>query len=336
MNNTKFKIIGLIVLFTTAAFCLFLYFQLFVPPKSSANEKIDIVISKGMGVDDIAEELVSKGIIRSSWAFEIYSLISRKVASFQHGNYELNANQTVPQLVKTLSTGPQSVEATIIPGMSLKEVDDYLSSLKIISKGNLASYDITPLKNKHPFLKSALSLEGYMFPDTYQFFMNSDTGVVVEKILSNFQYKVLTRLTDQSFFVNNKSNDWLIIASMLEREVINQQDKRIVAGILKKRIKAEMPLQIDATVIYSKCQGRYDCAIGLDDFKINSAYNTYKNLGLPPTSISNPNIDSITASLEPVETNYWFYLSDPKTKKTIFSETLDEHNRNRVKYKIIE
>jgi UPF0755 protein len=106
-----------------------------------------------------------------------------------------------------------------------------------------------------------------------------------------------------------------------------------VAGIIEKRLKIGMPVQIDATILYNKCSGRFSgCSLLVkSDFKKDSPYNTYTRLGLTPP-ISNPSLDAIKAAIEKKDSGYWFYLSDPKTKKTIFSENLEKHNINRAKY----
>ena len=159
---------------------------------------------------------------------------------------------------------------------------------------------------------------------------------MVEKILNNFKIKVLPLIQETSRAIdkNDKMPRILILASYLEKEVIDDNDREIVAGIFEKRLKAGMPLQIDATVIYAKCFGKFlNCpALQKSDYAIDSPYNTYRYSGLTPTSVANPSVESIKAVLNKKSSPYWYYLSDPKTKKTIFSEDFNEHNRNRAKY----
>jgi UPF0755 protein len=126
----------------------------------------------------------------------------------------------------------------------------------------------------------------------------------------------------------------LILASLLEREVSDFKDRQIVAGILLKRLGVGMPLQVDATICYiKKSEGQEDCyPLQPADFKKDSPYNTYVNRGLPAGPIGNPGRAAIEAAMSPQKSAYWYYLSDPETGKTIFSETLDTHAANRVKY----
>ena len=116
---------------------------------------------------------------------------------------------------------------------------------------------------------------------------------------------------------------------MLEEEVKTIEDKKIVSGILWKRLKIGMPLQVDATILYAL--GNEPRWLTYDDLKIDSFYNTYKYVGLPPGPIANPGLDSIMAAIYPQESGYWYYLSAPDGK-TYFSQTLEEHNLKKVKY----
>lgn len=323
------------------ALCLVIEIAFFagnLRPKNVAADSSSVYfrVEKGMGFTAIAGQLYSEGIIKSKFAFETYAFLSGKSSSFKPGAYYLASSQSVPEIASALLAGPQAIKAVITPGMTIKGIDEYLSSLKIINPNSLINFNVNSIKNKYPILDNApyvstdkQSLEGFLFPDTYSFFAGSDAGTVVEKMLDNFIQK-----TNQLLSNDQKNNfDWLITASILEKEVVSENDLRIVAGIIQNRLAKKMPLQIDATVIYAKCREFINCpSLSQDDFKIDSPYNTYKYAGLPPGPISNPGIEAIKAALNPQKTGYMFYLSDPITKKTIFSRTLDEHVQNRRKY----
>jgi UPF0755 protein len=127
-----------------------------------------------------------------------------------------------------------------------------------------------------------------------------------------------------------------VLASLVEREVPLAEDQRRVAGILEKRLAVGMPLQVDATICHIK-KIRAGSSVGCYplsplDFAVDSPYNTYLHMGLPPQPIGNPGIQAIMAVLDPLPSRYWYYLSDPATGKTVWSETLDEQEANRVKY----
>ncbi len=171
-------------------------------------------------------------------------------------------------------------------------------------------------------------LEGYLFPDTYEFFVPSSAAAVEAKFGENFNQKVRTIIP---VGLSEKDlKEILTQASLVEREVPDSFERKIVAGIMMKRLKNNIPLQLDASLCYGKDSPCFP--ITESDKKAGSPFNTYLYSGLPPHPISNPGVDAILAVLNPVTTPYWFYLSDPKSKKTIFSKTLDEHNDNVVKY----
>ena len=171
-------------------------------------------------------------------------------------------------------------------------------------------------------------LEGYLFPDTYEFFVPSDVAVVKAKFGENFNQKVRTVIPVGSSEKDLK--EILTKASLIEKEVPDSFERKIVAGIMVKRLKNNIPLQVDASLCYGKDSPCFP--ITESDKKVSSPFNTYLYRGLPPHPISNPGVDAILAVLDPLTTPYWFYLSDPKSRKTIFSRTLDEHNDNIVKY----
>lgn len=170
-------------------------------------------------------------------------------------------------------------------------------------------------------------LEGYLFPDTYEFFVSSSPEVVSTKFEENFNRKVRPLLPPDTSEADLKKI--LVKASLIEREVPDSSDRKIVAGIMEKRLKTNIPLQMDASLCYGKPS---PCLPQAADKGIRSPWNTYLYTGLPPGPIANPGLDAIISAMNPVASPYWYYLSDPRTGKTVFSKTLDEHNTNIVKY----
>ena len=170
------------------------------------------------------------------------------------------------------------------------------------------------------------SLEGYLFPDTYQFYVSSSLSVVEEKFSKNFDAKVLP-IVPQSDNLKNI----IVVASLVQDEAKTPSDMKIVSGIIWKRLQAGMPLQIDSTICYIKTT--VPCLpITKADLAINSPYNTYLHRGLPPGPIDNPGLNAIEAALYPQATPYWYYLSVSGSGKMVFAKTLDEQEQNIVKY----
>lgn len=282
-------------------------------------------IEEGEGFLKIVGRLHGAGLIRSRSAFTLYALLRQEAGRIKPGGYELASSMGSPELLEVLVRGPAEEVVVRIPeGASVFEIEELLSRARIIPRGALVGY------------VEARSLEGKLLPDTYRFFVGSRVEEVTHKLLENFRDKAEPLFAGDEIY----SERHLIIASLLEREVPDFEERRIVAGIIEKRLALGMPLQIDASVCYNKekllfyREGRYARCHPLRgvDFEIDSPYNTYLYSGLPPGPVGNPGLTSLKAAVRPRETAYLYYLSDPRTTKTIFAETFDEHYRNKLKY----
>ncbi|MFA4999710.1 MAG: endolytic transglycosylase MltG [Parcubacteria group bacterium] len=216
---------------------------------------------------------------------------------------------------------------TVPEGLNSYQIDKLLFENGIISKeGTFASLKSNKF-NDYWFVKKTGTLEGFLFPDTYEFYENSSPEVVARKFLENWNKKA------SIFFISKDSVlEQITAASLVEKEIPDdEEDRAIVAGIIFKRVKEGIPLQIDATLCYIKNKLGCDEVVPSDK-EIDSSYNTYKNKGLPPGPISNPGLSAIKATLFPEASDYWYFISDPKTGRTVFAKTLDEHIQNIVKY----
>jgi UPF0755 protein len=220
------------------------------------------------------------------------------------------------------------VTVTIPEGYTIYDIDRVLSNDGVLQPGDLIA--AASVSSTFP---SSSPLEGRLFPDTYDFFIDSTTSTVIQKFLVDFNVKAEPLLATDP---KNAERD-LIIASILQKEVASSTDQAIVAGILEKRLTAGIPLDVDATICYIKQQEHPTSTTGCyplsaADYKIDSLYNTYLYRGLPPTPIGNPGTDAIQAALHPQSSTYWYYLSDPKTGKTIYAATLAGQQANQRKY----
>lgn len=282
---------------------------------------------------EIASQLQQKSLIKSIGVFKFYSLMSGQARLFKPGIYELSRDMTLPQIVTVLNRGNHEDVKVVIPeGLSIRDIETILQERGVLAEGdNFEKVVLSDWFGTYPFLNNQISLEGFLFPDTYLFRINSSLDDILTKFFDNFEVKAWPLLENE-----NKAYERLILASLLEKEVVDFNDRRLVAGIILKRRQNNWPLQIDATIAYAKCEGRFlgceEILVRKSDLKIPSPYNTYEKLGFPPTPIGNPGQAAIKAALSPQSSPYWFYLSSTKTNQTIFSKTLEEHNNNRNKY----
>lgn len=301
--------------------------------QSSGSPAGEIVVESGDSFKSISQKLSQKNLIRSVSAFKIYSLFTGVAHKFKPGVYRLAGTMSAPQIVSLLTRGGQDdVTVTIPEGTSLKDVESILKTSSVISASSSLNSVLSELSKEYPeFLVGRKSLEGFLFPDTYRLSRGSEVKEVVETFLDNFQSKAWPLLQKDSRWYER-----LISASILEREVPLFEDRQVVAGILLKRIRLGMPLQVDASVIYGKCDGSFkNCESVLtknDTVTVSSAYNSYQRLGWPPTPISNPGQMAIQAALTPKDSPYLYYLSSRPSGETMFSRTLDEHNEKRAKF----
>jgi len=178
------------------------------------------------------------------------------------------------------------------------------------------------------FLLLAKPHEGYLFPDTYYFTAADTATTVMKDMTDNFSQKEKSISAQFSFFRHSES-DVIKMASIIEKEATSSVDRRIIAGILWKRLESGMPLQVDPPFYYilNKTSGQ----LTLDDLKTISPYNLYINKGLPPTPIDNPGLSAITDALNPTSTKFWYYLSD-NNGVMHYTTTYDQHLANKAKY----
>lgn len=299
------------------------FFLFFLRPVArSASETQKFEVKSGEGFRSIVNQLGEKKLIRAPRVAKFYLLLTGHAQKLKPGAYELDARMSSRRILSILATGPdRDVRITIFEGSSIYEIDALLAENNVFQKGDLVRYAKAQKE----------SIEGKLFPDTYHFYYGSGAAEVVRKMTANFNDKALALLSSKGDFKQN-----LILASLLEKEIPDHDERRVAAGVLAKRVRVGMPLQVDATICYIKkirSDGKEKCHPLIDaDFDLTSRYNTYEYPGWPTGPISNPGLSAIKAALDPEPSDYWFYLSDPVTKKTIFSETLDTHRANRVKY----
>jgi UPF0755 protein len=252
------------------------FFYCLQPVSVSETEFQEFKIEKGEGIREIGARLSQRSLIKSVAVFKFYSLLTGKAHKFQTGVYDLKASMSTPQIVSILTSGKVKEVKIVIPeGLTVKDIDNLLAENRVINKGALIAFKPDSLSSDFSFLNGISSLEGFLFPDTYNFRINSSVEEVVEKFLINFKNKAWPLFQDTANWY-----DRLILASFLEREVPSFSDRQIVAGILLKRLETKMPLQVDATITYIKCDGKFkncsDTSVYRRDLTISSVYNNQR------------------------------------------------------------
>lgn len=289
---------------------------------SNINDLKIFNIERGDSVKKIAQELENEKIIKSSNFFLIYSLLTNNNKSIQAGEYLLSPQMNIPQIIKIIVGGKVNEEKiTIIEGWDLDDIANYLTEKGISTKEEFFKVTGEP-RNKD-------SLEGYIFPDTYNITSRDTAETIVQKALLNFEIKITSELKNEIEKQGKTIEEIIIMASIIEKEVRTLEDKKNISDVLWKRINVQMPLQTCATVLYAI--GEKKPSVSTADTQFDSPYNTYRYRGLPIGPIANPGMNSILAAIYPTKNNYWYYLSAPDGK-THFSTTLDEHNYKKNLY----
>jgi UPF0755 protein len=307
---------GFLGAFAWGAVWLFIHIQ----PAAATGDLRQFEIAAGSGFREIAGALEEEGLIRSSKAFEIYAFLSGRARILKPGRYKVSPAHSGEEVLFILSAGPELETTVTIPeGMTAADIDAILSAADVTKPGEFLN------------LARDQNLEGRLFPDTYRFYYGSSPQVALDKLLANFERRAAPLLAADPEHAERN----LILASILEKEVPDAEDRKIVAGLLIKRVARGFPLQVDASLCYAKeaLHPEAPCEpLTKLDKKIESPYNTYLHSGWPPGAISNPGVVAIEAALHPKDSPYWYYLSDPKSGKTIFAKTIEEQVMNQLKY----
>lgn len=297
----------------------------------TAGEHIKVTIPSGANAARIAQLLVQERVISDGKAF-LSAIQKQDVASkIKSGTYELVAGSDYQQLIDRLIQGPNSSEnALVVPeGFTVDKLADLVSQQFGISRDDfLAQAKASNYVDEFPFLKDAQndSLEGFLWPKTYDFSSTTPTSDAIIKLMLT-QYKTETANLDfegaqqnikQQYGITMSRYDFIKLASIIEKEALIDEDRPLIASVMFNRLKADMPLQSDATMGYVT-KGK----VTPQDLKSDSPYNTQNKKGFPPTPICSPGIASLSAAMLPATTdNYYFWITKAEHK---FSKTYDEH-----------
>jgi UPF0755 protein len=297
--------------------------SLFRPVAQGEFEAVSFVIPKGQAISIIANRLAEENLIRSPIAFRIVVKKDSLENKLQAGSFSLSPAMSVSEIAHEMTQGTNDVWVTIPEGLRREEIAE------LIAEQDLPEFD------EDEFLTLSAGQEGKLFPDTYLVAKQS-TAETIYNILSNtFEERVVEGLAEEIEDSDYTLNEILTMASIVEREGRGYNDMRHVASILWNRFEIGMALQADATLQYAKGQNKqtgawWDEPLAVDK-QLDSPFNTYQNPGLPPRPISNPGLDAIKATLNPLNTDDLFYLHDPQGG-IHYAQTLEEHNANINRY----
>jgi len=286
------------------------------PPVGFPSGKI-IDIKEGASESQVGEILKTQKLIRSETVFRLW-LSLKADSTIIAGDYYFSRPTSLPKIVYHLTNGDfglPPIRITIPEGTTIAGIAEILDN-------RLPDFD------RLKFLELSDGLEGYLFPDTYYFTSAVNEEKIIERMKRNFTRKIAPLATDIEASGRSLS-EIIIMASLLELEARTDESRRMIADILWRRLDSGMRLQVDAVFPYIITKNTFQ--LSSDDLRYDSPYNTYRYEGLPIGAICNPGLNSIEAAISPIESGYWYYLSD-MSGNMHYAISHDEHVRNKFRY----
>ncbi|WP_195538668.1 endolytic transglycosylase MltG [Eubacterium maltosivorans] len=317
------------------------FYNAMLEPTGTSTETMIVEIPDGSTIKDVGEILYDQGLIKNTMVFQSYAgRHSRGTSGMQAGNYEMNHAMSVPDIVNKMLDGDVysgAIPVLLSEGKNINEMAQILEKHNICTSAAFISETkkLGEYKALYPILSSIpddknRTLEGYLFPDTYEIEPGSTASDVVKKMLDRFTEVYNQDFMQQTTEKGKSVDEIVIMASIVELETKLPEDKANAASVFYNRIAQNMPLQSDITVDYAL--GKKHAVLTEEQTKIDSPYNTYQNLGLPVGPICSPGKSSIDAAINPAQTNYLFFVADMDSGKLYFNETLEGHNADVQKY----
>jgi UPF0755 protein len=319
------------------------YVSAMLKPPASSSVDVHISIPQGSGSIKIASILEKGGLVRNANVFSYYLKWKKQGSRFQAGEYSMKPGISFDDIVKQLNAGEtiqeEMIRLTIPEGYTISQIVQKIQGepswngdtfQKIVDSGQGIHLESLAFK-QIPDLKTIRHrLEGYLFPDTYEFKKGTTEVEVVQRMLEELNKKLALLPPDWEAAMSSRGltfHQLLTVASLIEKEVAVDEERPLVASVIYNRLSQKMPLQIDATVqyLFDKPKDRlFD-----KDLQTKSPYNTYLNGGMPPGPIASPSLASIQAALYPADTKYMYYVTKKDgSKGHLFAETFQGHQKN--------
>ena len=290
------------------------------------EEPVTVAVEQGDTLSSVADKLEEDGVIGSATVFKLESRVQGGETEIKAGEYRFVPGEDSEQILETLSSG-DSVSAftiTVPEGLNLEQTARVVEGEGGIPADEFASaaartdygYDFL----QDPAIRTT---EGFLFPKKYEFERGVEATQVVDRLLQQY---LLERegldFTEAQDRFNLTEYELVTVASLVEKEAANPEERPLIAGVIYNRIRSGMPLQIDATVQYALGKAKED--LKLDDLDVDSPYNTYRNPGLPPGPIASPGRESIQAALEPAQSDYLYYVLEADGEEHFFTDDYEE------------
>lgn len=318
------RFIGFVAVFGLLAAFLIYYSYIDMAGGSTLSYPFDINVKSGMNASGIADMLFEKGIIKSPYYFRIVAKTGGFSDKFRAGRHIMKNQMKVKELAELLCMTPDKppdVKVTFFEGVNLYEA---ASILKNTVKTD--STEFVKLATDSAYAAKLgignVSLEGYLYPDTYYINEQEKPSEIIGRLVHRFDEVFADSLKTRAAQLGMSVNQVITLASIIETEARHDEERPIISAVFHKRLKMKLPLQANPTVQYAIGEKK---RLYKKDLEVDSPYNTYENAGLPPGPIANPGIKSILAALYPSDTKYLYFMADGEGGH-VFSKSLEEHN----------
>ena len=302
-----------------------------VTPSASLRQgPLIVFIPPHEGILGISTRVAEADVVRSRLAFLATALVRGVPRSLKAGEYEVPQNATTWSVVSLLESGHVRQHAILHPeGATVAELGRLFETEQLASADTIARVAVDKKFLAAQAIEAA-SVEGYLFPDTYQFVR----GMTPEEMLGRMVHRMRTKLTpairERAQARGLSVHELLTLASIIEREAVVKDEQRLISAVFWNRLRIGMPLQADPTVQYAVAKERR--ALSRNDLLVEHPYNTYVRPGLPPGPIASPGLGAIEAALDPAPVKYLFFVAQDD-KRHHFSMSVDEHNRAVARYR---
>lgn len=328
------KIVVIFIILLALVSCKGIEKSLYEPVDKKDKTPVEIEIKKGSNWTETSKLLFDKGLISTKFVVKDFLKKNEKYQILQVGKHTLSKSMSLEEIVKKLSrekVEKKAVRVTIPEGYEIKQIGAVLEEKKVVKAKDffdtLTKHDFS---KKYSFLKGidkSTRLEGFLFPDTYDFYINEDPVVVIEKMLDRFNQIFTDKYKARAKELKMSINQVITLASIVEREARKKEEFVTIAGVFHNRLKKDQKLEACSTVQF--VIGERKPVLSYADTQIDSAFNTYKHKGLPPSPIAAVGKRSIEATLYPQKHDYLYFVTTGKKDGSHhFAKTFSEHNQN--------
>lgn len=313
-------LIGMIITLCVLLAIAFCWYVVSIAKVTTLASDVTVEIPVGSGTEGAAQALDAVGVIQSPTAFIAYATLTGQRSDIKAGSYTFTGNLNMGLVMEVITQQvslQNEIEVTLLEGWTTQQMGEALAELLPFTAEDYVR------------AAEAQQLNGYLFPDTYRFFADASVQDVLDKQLAAFNDKITPELLAAAEANGRSKKEVVIMASIVEKEARTKTDKELVAGVFWKRIDNGKRLESDVTINY--ITGNTSTFVPLTDTYLESAYNTYRNDGLPPGPISNPGFDALYAAIYPEENNYWYFIATPDGE-VLYSETYEQHLAYKAEY----